>query len=127
MAKPFTGKFGAFDPKQTLGQFKESSLGQMKENLPSGNPFSEIEYTDDPEQNALLELQEYMKVISGRSDRAKKYPRTMEGLGITRCYIPVVFKDRNDKLAFFSEFGISITKVGDKYTDGEKLLKELLK
>lgn len=127
MAKPFTGKFGSFDSKLPLGQFKESSLGQMKEDLPSGNPFSEIEYTDDPEQNALLELQEYMKVISGKSDRAKKYPKTMEGLRITDHYIPVVFRSRDDKLAFFAEFGISINKVGDKYTDGEKLLKELLK
>ena len=127
MAKPFTGKFGSFDSNKTLGQFSDSSLGQMKENLPSGNPFATIEYSDDPEENARLELDEYMKVVSGQSDREKKYPKTMEGLVVSDIYLPVVFRDRDDKLAFFSEFGISITKVGDKYTDGEKLLAELLK
>lgn len=127
MAKPFTGKFGSFDTNKTLGKFESASLGQMKENLPSGNPFAGIEYSDDPEENALLELEEYMKVVSGKSARSKKYPKTMEGLVLSEYYLPVVFKDRDDKLAFFAEFGISITKVGDKYTDGEKLLLDLLK
>lgn len=126
MGKPFTGKLGEFK-LSGLGSLETGALGQMQENLPPGDPFAGIEYTDDPERNALLELEEYQRVISGESDRAKKYPPKMEGLKLSPYYLPVVFRDRSSKLAFFAEFGVSIAKVGDKYVDGEKLEKELLK
>lgn len=126
--KPFTGKLGEFKMSGAgLGKLETGGLGQMKENLPPGNPFADIEYTDDPEENALLELEAYLRVIDGESDRGARYPKKMEGLSITPFYLPVVFRDREEKLAFFAEFGVSVAKVGDKYVDGEKLSRELLK
>ena len=81
------------------------------------NPLKGMKYTGDLEADSLSEADAILSAFSVAEGRPAS------NVFDSPHHITIIFRDREDCVAFIAEYGLS--KYGDKYMDGDRMVAEL--